>query len=264
MDNYQNGLILSMWQCDPEFRIIEALNKFLPMTGLDERGIKTKSLVTYGHPVYTFAQNNSSDYGKNNEGDNFFPKIGVEWENDENADDLGGNTDYFGFDSRIKNKIQAYMERENKKDSEYENISYALYKKSLESRAFKQVESVTGHIVSNVMISGWSGPLGSSARKSAQDIYKGVDAVLPFIKTDLHKRFKVTVLLNGSPQLNIEAPQIGRGAFGFEVKLQVRQIRRIFMLSEEPLIRKADVSLSDRSKSNLSGLKGFGTNPALI
>lgn len=252
-----------MWQCDPEFRIIDALNQFIPMTGLEERKIKTKNLVTYGHPLYTFAHSNDSktDPGEVSiESDNFFPKIGVEWESDEQADDIGGNTNYFGFDSRIKSKIQYYMERENKRDSEYENISYNIFKKALESKEFKQVESFTGHILSNVMISGWAGPSGTSGRKTAQELYKAVDAVFPYIKTDLHRRFKVTVGMVGTPQLNIEAPQIGRGAFGFEIKLQVRQIRRLFKLSEELLIRKADVSLSDRSKSNLSGLKGFSVN----
>lgn len=228
-------MILSMWQLDPEFRIIQELKELFLETGLGDRGIPCEKIVHPGHPLYSIASVPSGEGAKDT--DSFFPKVGVEWSDDEPSDDLGGNYRIFPFDSQIKNKIIAYKAR---KDSEYEHFGFKQFDKILNSTNFGIVESYTSHIISNVTISGWGGS-GNNGRKIAQELYKATMSVLPFLKHNIQKKYKASVGLEGKPAVNVEAPQVGRGAWGFEVMLSVRQLKREFRFTAGSLISKADV-----------------------
>lgn len=232
-------MILSLWQLDPEFRIIEELSQLLPETGLKERGIQTQKIVTPGHPLYSIASVPQGDSSKDK--DSFFPKIGVEWSEDEPEEDLSGNYRIFPFDSQIKNKIIAYR---NRKNAEYEHFGFKQFDAILNSTTFETVESYTSHVVSKIMISGWGGS-GSEGRKTAQELYKGMISVLPFLRNNIQRKYKASVALDGRPSVNIEAPNVGRGVWGFEVLLAVRQLKRDYRFYGKEdgigLISKADV-----------------------
>lgn len=228
-------MILTLWQFDPEFRIIEELSKLLPQTGLKYRGIPSEKILAPGHPLYSIASVSQNDSMRDK--DSFFPKIGVEWAEDEPSEDLSGNYRIFPFDNQIKNKIKSYKQR---KDSEYENLGFKQFDLILNSTAYRSVESYTSHVTSRIMLSGWGGS-GSEGRKTAQELYKAILSCLPFLKNTIQKKYKASIVLDGKPALNIEAPTIGRGVWGFEMFFLVRQFKRDYCFTESELVSKADV-----------------------
>ncbi|WCL51518.1 hypothetical protein [Leptospira sp. GIMC2001] len=246
-------MIISMWQIDPEFRVIEELQSHLEETALSDRKINVKNIVEYGHPLYTLAS--KGDDSKVNH-DSFFPRIGVEWSSDDIEDDLGKNHAQRAMDSRTIAQIKHYMNRDDVKldgkrgDGDYEHYSYPRFAKVLDGD-FKSYQSFTTHVVSEVLISGWGGS-GSVGRKRAQTMYKATIDILPFIAFKLSRKFRVNVEYgNSKPSPNVESPTIGNGVWGFEVLLSIRQIKRCYKFSKEPLISKADVALMDSASTGI-------------
>ncbi|PJZ51568.1 hypothetical protein CH380_19155 [Leptospira adleri] len=223
-------MILCLYQCDPEQRVIEELAKLLEESGLEDRSITSKEIVTFGHPLYTYA---SAGEIAN---DSFFPKIGVEFQNDDISSDLGMNLQYSDFNEQIKRKLRFYRDRH---ESEFENPDFAQFDKVLNEN-FKTVEYYTSRVESNVLITGWGGG-GVAGRRTSNDLYRIVTALLPFLFTRIYKNYRVTARIDGRLQANIEAPEIMRGCWGFEFSIVISQLVRVYKFSKEPFISKADV-----------------------
>lgn len=240
-------MIVSMWQLDPEFRIVQLLQKYLDESAIAET-IPIRDSVTFGHPLYTLASRQGDERPSL---DSYFPKIGAEWSSDTIEDDLGRNHDIRAFDSVLRNKISTYLNRDNEEDVKYEHYSHALLRRALEG-SYKQVQSFTTHVVSEVLVSGWGGQ-GERGRKLSQDLYKCTMDVLPYIAHDIHAKYRATLeFTEDRPSPNVESPQFGRGVWGFEILMQIRQIKRTYRFTEQPLISKAKV--------NLHGTYGEGIN----
>lgn len=237
---------------DPEYRILQELKELFPETFLTHRKIPVHEIVHVGHPLYSVA--NTPIGEASSDKDSFFPKVGVEWSDDEPNDDIGGNYRIFPYDTPIKNKIISYK---NRNDSRYENSSFEQFDAVLTSTKYQTVESYTGHVVSNLMVSGWGGS-GAEGRKTAQELYKATMSLLPFLKNNIQKKYKVSISLEGKPSVNIEAPNVGRGVWGFEFMLSVRQIKREFRFLEGTggLVKEADVYF--HGKGTLSGKTNLG------
>lgn len=236
-------MIVSVWQLAPEFRIIRELQALLAETSLTDLGIPIDRIVTYGHPLYSLA---TAQNKEQNNPSSFFPKIGVEWSNDDIGDDLGRNHIHEAFSTHTRKRLEYYLNRDD--DSKDENYSYPNIKKALEDN-YKSYHSFTTHVVSEVLISGWGGS-GDQGRRIAQTMYMATMDILPFMAHALHKKFHATLDFGDSkPSPNIESPDFANGVWGFEILLSVRQIKRTYRFSKDPLISKADVSLIG-SRSN--------------
>lgn len=240
-------MILCLYQCDPEQRVIEELSKLLDESGLEERSIESKDIVTYGHPLYTFAS--SGENAKNS----FFPKVGIEFQNDDISAELGMNLQYSDYNDQIKRKLQFYRDRHN---SQFENPDFKQFDTVLNDN-FKTVEYYTSRVDSNVLITGWGGG-GVLGRRTSNDLYKIVTALLPFLFARIYKNYRVSARIDGRLQANIEAPEIMRGCWGFEFSIVISQLVRVYKFSKEPFISKADVYLdrgNDAGSTFQDGIK---------
>ncbi|WP_253270936.1 hypothetical protein [Leptospira santarosai] len=202
----------------------------LDESGLQDRSISSKEIVSFGHPLYTFANTGENAH------DSFFPKIGVEFQNDDIAIDLGMNLQYSDFNDQIKRKLQFYRDRHK---SNFENPDFERFDKVL-NEEFKTVEYYTSRVESNVLITGWGGG-GVLGRRISNDLYRIVTALLPFLFTRIYKNYRVSARIDGRLQANIEAPEIMRGCWGFEFSIVISQLVRVYKFSKEPFISQADV-----------------------
>lgn len=222
--------LVSLYQCDPEFRIVQAFNEFIAEMNLGVRNINTAELFVQGHPLYENAQRANSQESDIKVTDSFFPRCGAEWQIDEPSEDTGQNqTENLRMDY-VRERIRVIRDQGyyllgpdglSQGDAEYEQVSWKNFNDFLNLEGY--AEMYERRVQSNVSISGWA--TGNSARKTSQWLYMAVDAVLPFVVTDLRRRFRVDVVQIGSAELNLHNDQFDDRAEGFELMLGVRQIK---------------------------------------
>lgn len=211
-------MILSLWQCpDPQFAVSKTLQELISETGLESRSITTQNLVVEGHPFYTV--------GAKDKTDSLFPKIGVEWESDESVDDLGLNQQILLIQGPIKNKIEKAFLRESKN---YEFLDSERFNEFLH-KGNGYAETYTRHVESNILITGWA--TGNAAQKTHLFLYQAVDAVVPYLMRQLSVDYGTSLILpQDSVTLNISNNQFSDFAFGFEIKLKLRQVRDTYRI----------------------------------
>ena len=226
-------MIVSLYQCDPEFRVYQTLQKLLEETGLNERGISTKNMVMQGHPLFELEAK-----GDKESDDSVFPKIGVDWLNDNDQEqDLGENHKIVNLQNpREKELIKQYqcrggslmdtpnVKEELKDESSYEQVSFEKFDELLSYKGCCQRYNLHNEPI--VQITGWAS--GAHARKSAQWLFMAVKAVLPILVTELKKKYRVTVQRGGRAETNIMNMSLGHNLHGFELLLSVHQIITVY------------------------------------
>ena len=218
---------------DPQYRVWEQLNNFIQEVGLELRGIDTSRLVIEGHPLYQVGT-------KQGEKDTKFPLIGVEWDHDEQSDDLSMNSGLLAVNDHIRGKILNSLKR-----GSYEQLSIESFNDFLASN-LKFVDTFKRHVHSKVNITGWA--IGNDGQKTQMFLYQAVDTVFPWIVRELKKQHGVELAIDGTPTLNILNEQFGDRAFGFEMTWKLSQVTESFRLLDNfQNIIRADVYLE---KSN--------------
>ncbi len=221
-------MIVSLYQCDPEFRLYQQLQKYLDQTGLEQRGINTQNLVMQGHPLFELQAS-----GNKQANDNIFPRIGIDLLNDMDEDQNLGENYRLVHSSKEHKLIEEYKQHGGclldqadvlSAESNYEQISFKKFDEILSYNGY--LEKYTLHNMSMVQITGWTS--GAHARKTSQWLYMAVKSVIPFVVTEIKQRYLVNVKREGRPETNIINTDMGHNLHGFEIMLSVSQIITVY------------------------------------
>ena len=222
-------MIVSIYQCDPEFRIFQILQELLAETGIDKRGIATKNIVMQGHPLFELQAKGSKN------ADSVFPRIGVDWLNEHDQQQDVGQNQHITHTAKEHPIIKRYQEqgsilvqvdsrRNLQAESEYEQVSHADYADFLKYNGY--LEKYILHNQSTIMLTGWAS--GAHARKSAQWLYMAVKSTVPYLISEMRRRHRVAVEREGRPETNIRNMDLGHNLWGFELMLSVTQLIQVY------------------------------------
>lgn len=215
-------MIVSLWQCpDPQFKIASILQELIRETGLESRSISPEGIITEGHPFFAPSARDKTD--------SVFPKIGVEWELDDPADDLGQNTSELLVNGPLKDRISLAL-----RASKYEHLDFDRFSEFLQS-GVKYADTSSKHIESTVTLSGWA--TGNAAEKTHIFLYQALDACIPYLFKQLARETGASLTVpRENVVLNIRNNQIADNAFGFEYKVNLRQVRETYRLLNDKKI----------------------------
>ena len=210
-------MIINIWQCpDPQYKIAKYLREYIKLTNLYARNIEVNNLIIEGHPFFTL--------GANDKIDTLFPKVGVEWESDETIEDFNLNHSIIYFDERLKQRVAKILYDES---IDYEYLDATKLNEFLDSEV-KWVDTYKKHIENNIIISGWA--VGNAAQKTHLFLYQAIESCLPYVFFDICKNNGLTYINTEQTALNIYNNQFSENAYGFEIKIKLRQIRETLML----------------------------------
>ncbi len=210
-------MIVSLYQCDAEFRIFQILQELISETGLEERGIATSNLLMQGHPLFELQAAKEKD-------DSIFPRIGVDWQSEhEQEQDLGHNYKLVCMPSE-REHIKQYQCRGA--DGQYEQLSFQLYEELLGYKGYAQKH--VQHRQSLVEVTGWAS--GAHARKTAQWLYMALKSTLPFLILSLREQYRVVLREAGQAETNIRSAELGHNLHGFALTLELQSLVTVYRL----------------------------------
>ncbi len=221
-------MIISLYQADPQFRTAQVAGELLGDTALTARNLDASpGLVIEGHPLFEYGVRGGGD-------DAYFPKIGVQWQSDEEEKpDLNFNTRRVKVSGAVRAKLEYYLTRDRVRmfplhqdsDFEYEQLSAPFLAEMLDHSGYCWYSA--RHVTSMVVVSGWA--TGNAGPKGAKFLYEAMDGILPFLFQELRGRYRVGLKIVGSPALNLVSDQFGP-AYGFELMLGLTQLKQSFRL----------------------------------
>ena len=249
-------MILTLYQIDPEIRLVEEFQRFADEYGPDGPGFKTAGLFVQGHPLFNATTNSGSQ-------DTAFPRVGIEVQDETDSAEIGDNVKTTALDANLKGFIRSFRNR-----GDYDSESDARLHAQLEQIDYRRldeflnlddafVDQYKRNCEARVQVSGWASGELRHARKEAQSLARFTKALYPFVRDSLHEKFGVQVL-KSRMSYNIVNEQFGQVAFGFEMALDVLYREFEFKVNKDTIgHRRVDVAL-EGSKSDFLDFSKFG------
>lgn len=238
------GAILTVYSAPPEETVKSYIETNLPLTGIQERNIDIP--VIYGHPMF---QEGISTNGI----DGLLPKIGVEWSRDQRVDYLGTNERHFKTEKEFFDFLNSFSKKPDTR-----RMPSDLFLQRFAEAKYLQLFQHT--VRSEVLITGFAS--GLVGRKVSQWMYEAIDGMLSLMVHDFPILYPgLGMMISEDSETNLSSNDFAVPVFGFEIKVQLTQVRTTFRTKPSflfPATKSFDVHLKD-SKTRLNGNFGLET-----
>lgn len=222
---------LVLYKYQPENSTKYFLKAILEDMGLHERNLNINILS--GHPL--FVEGNNQDNI-----DNFFPALGVEWTRDKKTQYVSSNFKEIKNTDALRSELSKYKETVDLSDRAASDQSIERLIEAEYLQRFSQL------VESEVILAGFTA--GGQARQSLRIFFETIDGILPALAHDIMRTVQGVKVEYDDPEVNLFTESFGFPAYGFEIKLKITQPRIVYKTKTvypEEKIKRFDIHLEN-------------------